>query len=200
MTAHTKKNHQEENQTQDTTMEAFTLTADPLPKHEAPKAPDGFVPGPLGALLRNGRPAPVQVALAPKMAGEIRSSVSWIALLGASAPSHTAVADALSVAAGWSHQLALAQAWFEYVRRQEAVAWKHATGVLDSVRQPFRLVSDHDPKVAAAFPATTQYFGFARAKAQRAANARKNKKKEENKQTDNKSADNASNQQTPAKG
>lgn len=157
--------------------DAFALTADPLPHGEAPSPPEGYLPRKLGSMFRGSRPAHVQVGLAPLVANELRASQRYDAQFGVGAPDKERVADGLMVAAGWSHQLVKAKAWMEYVRVQEALAWKHATVESEALREPFVIVAARDRKAASEYPATAQYFGVAKARGKRAAATKRSERR-----------------------
>ncbi len=160
----------------DTVLAPTPSAAEPLPSGVAPTPPSTYVQV---KLTRAGRrPLRAQVNLALKVATEIRGSTDYVQQFGSAAPNPGTVADALTLARGWSDKLQNATAWYEYVRQQENLAWTQATAILAPLRVPFEFRLARDASLAEEYPSTEAFFGAASANATKAAATRKSKKKE----------------------
>jgi hypothetical protein len=145
---------------------------DPVPTAVAPSPPQGYVATRLGrgalSVMRS------QVALAAKAAGEITSCTTY-ASLGAAAPDQASVASALTTAAAWSGVAQNASNWYAYVKQQEAAAWKHATGLTDTLQVPFEYQLARDATLEKQFPSLTSYYAAPKARATKAVATKKKK-------------------------
>ncbi len=149
---------------------AGASVTDPVPTKRAPSPPKGNVPVTLG---RGNRPRRAQVALAPKMAAELRASGDYAAQFGAGAPDASSVADSLETASAWSDSLQNATAWYQYTKQQEHLAWKHALGLTDTLRVPYEFRLSRDATVGESLPSTAKFFGAPKDSAMKAAATRK---------------------------
>lgn len=143
---------------------------DPVPTTASPTPPTGYVPTKLGKGLR---PQRAQIAIATKVASELRSSTTYAQQFGSSAPDAAAVADALDHASAWSGTLQNATAWYQYVKQQENLAWKHALGSTEALRVPFEFHLSRDATVGEALPSTAKFFGASKEAAKKGAATRK---------------------------
>jgi hypothetical protein len=143
---------------------------DPIPTTLAPSPPPGYVATKIGrggnSILRS------QVAIASKAAGEITSSTTY-ATFGAAVPDQASVASALSNAAAWSGVVQNASAWYAYVKQQEAAAWKHATGLTDTLQVPFEYQLGRDATLEKEFPSLISFYAGPKKRAQKGAATRK---------------------------
>ncbi len=134
---------------------AAATVVDPAPTATAPSPPAGYVSTKVG---RGNRPQRAQVAVASKMATELRAYGSYAQEFGSAAPDPSTLADALETAANWSGSLQNAAAWYQYVKQQEYLAWKHALGLTDSLRVPFEFQMSRDASVGESLPSTAKFF------------------------------------------
>lgn len=153
---------------------SVTVT-DPVPTTVAPSPPTTYVATKLG---RGFRPQRAQIAIAPKMASELRASATYAEQFGAGAPAAASVADALVNAGGWSGTRQNAQAWYNYARQQENLAWKHAFGLTDTLRVPFEFGEARDATIGEALPSTAKFFGATKESGKKAAATRKKNRAE----------------------
>jgi hypothetical protein len=151
---------------------------DPIPTQSAPSVPEGFVAA--TKLGRGNRPQRNQIALASKVASELKACADYTQVFGTDSPAASVVADSLTTATGWSNALQNARAWYLYVREQESLAWRHALGLVDPLRANFELRLSRDASVAEALPSTASFLGAAKARAQKGAATRKRKKGADN--------------------
>jgi hypothetical protein len=149
---------------------------DPLPTEKAPSPPATYVPTKLG---RGFRPQHTQVAIAPKMASELRASTSYAEQFGAGAPPAATVASALETASSWSGVLQNATAWYQYVKQQEALSWKQALGLTDALRVPFDFSLSRGAAIGEALPSSAKFFAATKETAKKSAATRKSAKKKE---------------------
>ncbi len=134
---------------------AAATMVDPVPTATAPSPPAGYVSTKIG---RGNRPQRAQVAVASKMATELQAYGSYAQEFGSAAPDPSTLADALVTAANWSGALQNATAWYQYVKQQEYLAWKHALGLTDSLRVPFEFQMSRDASVGETLPSTAKFF------------------------------------------
>ena len=127
---------------------------DPVPTDKAPTPPE-YTPVKLG---RGGRVKSGQETLATKVAAEVKSYSNYKEVFGATAPDPATIATALATAQAWSMSLANASAWFDYVRQETVLAWRHALGLTDSLEGPFELAVARDATISEALPSTTKFF------------------------------------------
>jgi hypothetical protein len=58
-----------------------------------------------------------------------------------------------------SAMLADSTAWFGYVKSQEGMAWKYTLILVDKLKAPFALASQHDPSLVSRYPALARRRG-----------------------------------------
>jgi hypothetical protein len=149
---------------------AGVTVTDPLPTEKAPSPPAESV----GVKAKRGlRPQRSQVAIAAKMASELRGSDSYATLFGSGAPAASSVADALVTASNWSGSLQNAETWYQYVKQQEGLAWEHALGLTDPLRVPFEFNLTRDATVGETLPSTAKFFAAKSESGKKAAATRK---------------------------
>jgi hypothetical protein len=153
------------------------LQADPLPKQGAPQPPLGFAPAPKGQRRPGALPTTQQVRDAADVARELTTSSSYGSDFGARVPSAKTIGTALTLAKGWSDQLAAVLAWESYVRSQYDAAWRAALGFMKQLSPEFKLAAQHDPAVSTTYPQTKDFLGVRQAAATRGAQTRAQKKK-----------------------
>jgi hypothetical protein len=149
---------------------AGVTVTDPVPTEKAPSPPAGYVPTKLG---KKYRPQRTQVAIAPKVASELRASTGYAELFGSGAPPAASVADALETATAWSGTLQNATAWYQYVKQQEDLSWQHALGLTDPLRATFDFKLSRDATLAETLPNTASFFGAAKESAKKGVATRK---------------------------
>ena len=149
---------------------AAASVVDPLPTETAPSPPAGYVKTTVG---RGLRPQYAQIAVATKMAAEIQAYTAYTQEFGTAAPDPSSLADLLITAASWSGALQNATAWYQYVKEQENLAWKHAIGLTDALRIPFEFQTSRDASIAETLPSTTKFFAAPRERGAKAAASRK---------------------------
>lgn len=146
---------------------------EPIPTALAPTPPSSYVPV---AVPRGSRPQRSQINLALKVATEVRASSDYLQQFGNSAPNPVSVADALTLASGWSDSLQNATAWYEYVKQQEYLAWKQALAIVSPLRVPFEFRLVRDASVVEDYPSLNAFFAVARAAARKAVATKKKDK------------------------
>jgi hypothetical protein len=145
---------------------------DPVPMESSPSPPAGYVPTKAG---RGFRPQRAQVAIATKAAGELRGSTTYTEQFGTAAPDPASVADALTNAAAWSGKLQNATAWYQYVKQQEGLAWKHALSLTDPLRVPFEFRLSRDATIGQELPSVAKFFAAAKDTAKKGVATKKKK-------------------------
>jgi len=159
------------------------LQADAVPSKGAPSPPVGFSVPPKNQRRPGALPNTQQVRDAADVAREITTSASYAADFGSRVPPAAAIASALTLAKGWSDELAAAELWQAYARIQYEAAWRSALGQMKLFAPEFKLAAQHDPAVATRYPQTKDFLGVRSALAQRGAQTRAQKKKAAAKKT-----------------
>ena len=112
----------------------------------------------------------------PKVATELQGYAQYKEVFGATAPDADTVAAALENASEWSAAYSNAEAWFKYVQQQMVLAWRHATGLTDSLKGPFDIAASRDATIPEALPSTAKFFAVPKEIAQKAVATRKKNK------------------------
>jgi hypothetical protein len=142
---------------------------DPVPTEKAPTPPE-YTPVKFG---RGSYVKSAQETLATKMASELKAYPDYKEVFGTTAPDPATIAAALETAQAWSTSLANATAWFQYVRQETVLAWRHALGLTDSLQGPFDLAIGRNATVAEALPSTAKFFDVPKEIAKKAVATRK---------------------------
>jgi hypothetical protein len=153
---------------------AAGMGANPLPTSPVPVPPKGFVPEPGRAAL-GFHPRLAELHGAPAVVGELRRFVGYDAAFGATVPPAERVAAILEFALQWRAQRDAAVAWAEYVRSQDARAWRAAFEVLDELKPAFELAATRRPDLIKAYPNLTEFFDVHKQIARRATATKKKK-------------------------
>jgi hypothetical protein len=143
---------------------------DPLPTESAPSPPEGYVPTKVG---RGFRPQRAQISIATKAAGELRSLTTYTEYFGTAAPDQVSVAEALTNAAAWTSKLQNATIWYQYLKQQEGLAWKHALSLTEPLRVPFEFRLSRDATVEQQLPSVAKFFAAAKDTAKKSVATRK---------------------------
>ena len=140
-----------------------------LPDADAPSPPSAFDPAAMRSLGRKLQPRHAQVELAPTVASELRrNGAAYAQQFGDAVPPAEEVADALTLAHGWSAKVRNAERWLLYARYEEQLAWQHAFSLTDVVRVAFRARRARIPTVADHYPALATFFDLLKQAAARA--------------------------------
>jgi hypothetical protein len=156
--------------------------ASALPSVDAPAPPATFDPKAKASLGRGGpNPRHAQVELVPNIVNELKNSTQYTQQFGDAVPPAGDVADALTLAHGWSAKARNAEQWQVYTRYEEQLAWQHAFTQLGALEPSYTARRTRTPAVADQYPSLTKFFdlpkqsaakGAATKRAQRAANAK----------------------------
>ncbi len=117
-----------------------------------PTVPAGFVPV-NQKNYRGDHPKAAQITALPDAITELETSSSYAAVFGAAAPAATQLAADLTTAQSWTALRIPLVAFVQYVRSNEAVAWKTAMTGIDGISAAFKVLAAQNPTVAAQFPA-----------------------------------------------
>jgi hypothetical protein len=150
-----------------------TGLVEPVPTAAAPPPPENYAVLPVE---RGNRPQRIQVSLALKVATELQSRSDYAELFGNAAPNPVSVADALTLAKGWSDKLQNATAWYQYVKQEEHAAWKQALTLTNLLRVPFEFRLARDASIGDLLPSLAAFLGAATARAVRGVITRKKNK------------------------
>jgi hypothetical protein len=140
------------------------------PAGTAPPVPRGFVRGKVD--VRKGmRPTRSQVIDAPGAAAEVKASARFSADF-TEKTSPAELAQLLERASAWRTQLVAADAWREYVRDEDAAAWRALFAVLEPFKLAFAYASAKDAAIAAHYPHLARLLGVRHEAGVRAARTR----------------------------
>jgi hypothetical protein len=147
---------------------------------KVPAPPAGFVPTNKSD-YRGFTPRRAELAALPDAVRELRHFDDFDQVFGKTAPPAEHVAQAFDAAAQWSTLRLASEAWDDYARTQEGLAWVDTRALLERMKKPFELASTYDPSLLSKFPSLARLFGVGRAIAHRAnaTTARKAKKSRE---------------------
>ena len=133
--------------------------ASALPAADAPSPPAMFDPAAKGSLGRPGfSPRYAQVELVPNIVNELKNSSQYTQLFGDGVPAAGDVADALTLAHGWSAKVRNAEQWQVYTRYQEQLAWQHAFTQLGALEPSYTARRNRTTAVAEQYPSLTKFY------------------------------------------
>ncbi|HEY2511736.1 MAG TPA: hypothetical protein VGI39_12800, partial [Polyangiaceae bacterium] len=132
----------------------------PPPNVTVPTVPAGFVPS-NPKDYRGFRPKSSELAVVPDVVIELENFSDYVAVFGKTAPPEANIAQALDASLSWTAMLADSTEWFGYVKSQEGMAWKDTLTLVDKLKGPFALASQHDPSLVSRYPALARLLGAA---------------------------------------
>jgi len=130
--------------------------ASALPSADAPSPPATFNPAAKGS-GRGVSPRYQQVELVPNIVNELANK-QYTQQFGDAVPAAGDVADALTLAHGWSAKVRTAEQWQVYTRYEEQLAWQHAFTQLDALEPSYAARRTRTPAVAEQYPSLTKFF------------------------------------------
>jgi hypothetical protein len=148
--------------------------ASALPTADAPSPPATFDPAAKGSLGRGLNPRYAQVEIAPNVASELlKNSSQYTQQFGDAVPAPGDIADALTLAHGWSAKVRNAEQWQVYARYQEQLAWRHAFSLTDQLEPAYSARRASTPALANQYPSLSQFFDYPKQSAAKAVATRK---------------------------
>jgi hypothetical protein len=120
------------------------------PAVTVPSVPAGFVK-PATSTLVGSRPSERQVAAAPLAVIDLQSFSNYATLLGQAAPPVGDLIVGLNVALAWHLLRQPSEAWDEYVRCEDGLAWKWILAQLDVLRPIFLNAIAQNPSLASKY-------------------------------------------------
>jgi hypothetical protein len=150
--------------------------ASALPSADAPSPPATFDPAAKGSLGRGLNPRYAQVELVPNIVNELANSSLYVQQFGDVVPAAGDVADALTLAHGWSAKVRNAETWQVYTRYQEQLAWQHAFAQLGALEPSYTARRTRTPAVVDQYPSLTKFFDLPKESAAKGAATRKAKR------------------------
>ncbi len=137
-----------------------------------PKPPQGFIPPNLSD-FRGYRPQKAELATTPDAILELRSFQDYADVFGKTAPPADQVIGALDLAYQWTQVLDPSQAWLVYTKAMDAMTWKSALVLLESLKAPFKLAVLHDPTLASRYPALVRLLSANKVTARKGVSTKK---------------------------
>ncbi len=131
--------------------------ADPLPRESLPSPPAGFVPLKYRDFL-GFRPTSREVAAASLVITDLARNDDYQATFGSTAPTVARITDILQAALAWRNLRSRTEAWDEYVKAQDALAWKLALTCLADLRPLFLAAVGQKQAIARMYPGLVQMF------------------------------------------
>jgi hypothetical protein len=124
-----------------------SCTVDAPPSTRCPSPPAGFV-------LLNSRtyrgyhPTAGELAAASTASYDLKMNPDLAAMLGPTVPSAALIAGALDLALQWRAAREASEAWDEYVRQQDGLAWMQALKLVEQVKPLLRIALAQRPALA----------------------------------------------------
>jgi hypothetical protein len=145
----------------------------PPPSVITPTPPDGFVP--IGAEgYRGYHPSTKELAAASTVVGQLQQpGCNYAELFGSAAPSAASVVNALQIGLGWRNLRVPADAWDQYVKTEDGLAWKSAMLLLDQLKPIFLTAIAQNAALATQFSGLAEMFGARRTAAAKGGATRK---------------------------
>lgn len=151
---------------------AITTVAAP-PEMLFPKVPAGFKDPGRAVMSRYCKPTDVQRADALDLADELQSATSYYADFGAQAPDPTAIATALTIAAGWDGVFDAFSTYATYALAMRAAAWDAALRPVNRLHGRYEAATTDDPALTKSYAKLEAFFGAREESAARGAATRK---------------------------
>ncbi len=142
------------------------------PVVDIPAVPAGYTPVKL-ADYRGYHPRTAQLNAAPNAAREIASGATYASTFGPAMPAAATFATVLNDADGWTELRLELEAFLEYVKSEEAVAWKAALTQMEKARAVYVVVAASNPQVAVQFPFLARLMDAASVAVRKGATTRK---------------------------
>jgi hypothetical protein len=129
----------------------------PPPDITFPSPPRGFVPPDPYDFL-GFRPTSREVASASTIVGELTRASDFQTTFGSTAPTAESILDVLQLALAWRLMRDRTAAWTEYVKAQDAMAWKSAATLLASFRPAFLAAATRDTALKMTYRGLAEMF------------------------------------------
>lgn len=126
-----------------------------------PTRPAGFV-APSPRVYQGFHPSKAEVRAASTAVVELTGFASYASVFGPLAPTAPTVANALNVAVQWRNMRDSTEAWDEYVRAEDGLAWKDALTLADELKPLFLIAVSKNPALAQQYPGLAELFGAPR--------------------------------------
>jgi hypothetical protein len=137
-----------------------------------PSPPAGFAPVKLSD-YRGYFISAAQLGTIPDVVTELSNGATYTATFGPAAPPVGSLVQCLDNAVAWTTMRTAAEAFFEYARSQEAVAWKLGLTKIDQVEAIYQIALTQNAQLPETFPALARLLGVRAAANKRAAAGRK---------------------------
>lgn len=103
-------------------------------------------------------PTSEELGAAPGAIADLGRFTGYSATLGPLAPAASTVVSALALAVAWRKARGPAEAWDEYVRTEDGLAWKGALMLLDRVKPYFLAAVQRNSELAQQYPGLARMF------------------------------------------
>jgi len=145
------------------TTSALPNVADAPPSIAFPEVPDTFDPTMMTmAGLRGHFPNKLELAAMPGALNDLGRFTDYGTVIGNAAASVATLTSSIQVALRWRELRDATATWDEYVKVEDALAWKTAMGQLTEVRPIFLFAVSKNPSLATQYPWLAQLFDAAK--------------------------------------
>jgi len=142
--------------------------ADDPPAIILPKVPATFTPGPKGR-LRGFFPNSIELGGMRQLVLDLNAFTGYAALMGSAVEPASSIASTVTRALAWRAVRNESEAWTDYVKVEDALAWQSAMKFLTELRPSFLLAVSKTPSLATQYPGLTAVFGAGKQIAKKAA-------------------------------
>jgi hypothetical protein len=108
---------------------------------------------------------------------DLSNFTDYATVLGSAAPDPTTLMSDLTVGLAWRSTRNASEAWTEYVKVADAMAWQAVTPALDALKPAFALALAKDPTLASKYRGLAALFSARKATAQAAVTTKQKKAK-----------------------
>lgn len=129
----------------------------PAPDFAFPSPPAGFMP-PSPRDFLGFRPTSREVAAASTVVADLAHAGGYEATFGSAAPAAAGIIRVLELGLAWRSMRDRTETWAEYVKAQDAMAWKDVLTVLAELRPVFLAAVAKTPALASKYPGLVEIF------------------------------------------
>jgi hypothetical protein len=146
------------------------------PDVSIPPVPGGFEKSSMRP-YHGSYPRTAELAAMPMVLADLSNFTDYATVLGSAAPDPTTLMSDLTVGLAWRSTRNASEAWTEYVKVADAMAWQAVTPALDALKPAFALALAKDPTLASKYRGLAALFSARKATAQAAVTTKQKKAK-----------------------
>jgi hypothetical protein len=142
--------------------------ADDPPTVTIPQVPATYTPLPKGT-LRGFFPSSIELGSMAQAMLDLNAFTGFAALMGSSVEPASSIASRIARGLAWRAMRDQSEAWTNYVKDEDALAWQYAMKLLTELRPSFRLAVAKTPSLATQYPGLNAVFSAGAVVAKKAA-------------------------------